>query len=322
MAKVNLKKVCQDLIFNLKGREREVVERRFGLFGREKETLEAIGRDFGVCRERVRQIEEAALGKIREKIGEKRRVFNSVFYEFEKKGGVRKEESLISEKGREILLFLKLDKRFQRKNQTEEFFTLWTIGREYLERAKRFLSKLVKFFEKERKILNFNEISKVFGIKKEILHSFLEISKLIGKNEEGFYGLLEWPEIKPRGVKDKAYLVLKKAQKPLHFTEIAAKIEGAKVPTVHNELIKDERFVLVGRGTYALAEWGYFPGEVKDVILRILKENRRPMTKEEILKEVRKQRIVKPTTVFLYLYNKKYFERDSEGRYRPKTAQI
>ena len=170
--------------------------------------------------------------------------------------------------------------------------------------------------------MKFEEISKIFGIEREVLNSFLEISKIVAKNEEGFYGLLEWPEIKPRGIRDKAYLVLKKAQRPLHFTEIAAQIKGAKVPTVHNELIKDERFVLVGRGTYALAEWGYFPGEVKDVILRILKEKKRPMTKEEILEEVRKQRIVKPTTVFLYLYNKKYFERDSQGRYRPKTAQI
>ncbi|HDM32008.1 MAG: hypothetical protein DRP16_05980 [Candidatus Aenigmatarchaeota archaeon] len=322
MAKVNLKKVCQALISNLNGREREVIERRFGLFGKEKETLEAIGRDFGVCRERVRQIEEAALKKIREEIGTKKAVFDSIFSEFKKKGGVRKEENLVLEKGREILLLLKLDKRFQRKNQTDEFFTLWTIGKNYLERAKKFLSKLVKFFKKERKLLKFEEISKIFGIEREVLNSFLEISKIVAKNEEGFYGLLEWPEIKPRGIRDKAYLVLKKAQRPLHFTEIAAQIKGAKVPTVHNELIKDERFVLVGRGTYALAEWGYFPGEVKDVILRILKEKKRPMTKEEILEEVRKQRIVKPTTVFLYLYNKKYFERDSQGRYRPKTAQI
>ena len=322
MAKVNLKKVCQALISNLNGREKEVIERRFGLFGKEKETLEAIGRDFGVCRERVRQIEEAALKKIREEIGTKKAVFDSIFSEFKKKGGVRKEENLVLEKGREILLLLKLDKRFQRKNQTDEFFTLWTIGKNYLERAKKFLSKLVKFFKKERKLLKFEEISKIFGIEREVLNSFLEISKIVAKNEEGFYGLLEWPEIKPRGIRDKAYLVLKKAQRPLHFTEIAAQIKGAKVPTVHNELIKDERFVLVGRGTYALTEWGYFPGEVKDVILRILKEKKRPMTKEEILEEVRKQRIVKPTTVFLYLYNKKYFERDSQGRYRPKTAQI
>jgi len=178
----------------------------------------------------------------------------------------------------------------------------------------------VDFFKKEKKLLKFEEISKIFGIKEKVLSSYLEISRIIGKNEEGFYGLLEWPEIRPRGIRDKAYLVLKKAQRPLHFTEIAAQIDGAKVPTVHNELIKDERFVLIGRGIYALAEWGYFPGEVKDVILKILREKGRPMTKEEILEEVKKQRIVKPTTVLLYLYNKKYFERDSQGRYKPKLA--
>jgi len=319
---LNLKKICSELISILPSRQKEVIEKRFGLFGKEKETLESIGKNFGVCRERIRQIEEWALEKIKEKSEEKKEVFDQIFSEFKKRGGVIKEERLIEEKGREILLFLKLDKRFQKKAQTDAFFTFWTIGKKYNLKAKNFISSLVKFFKKEKRLLNLKEISKIFKIEKLALSSFLEISKLIGKNEEGFYGLKNWPEISPRGIRDKAYLVLRKIQKPLHFSEIAKQIEGAKMATVHNELIKDERFVLVGRGVYALTEWGYWPGEVKEIILKILKENKRPMTKEEILEKVKKQRLVKPTTVFLYLYNRNYFEKDEDGRYRPKSAKI
>jgi len=95
-------------------------------------------------------------------------------------------------------------------------------------------------------------------------------------------------------------------------------LEGSLVQTVHNELIKDSRFVLVGRGIYALEEWGYYPGQVKDVILRVLREERKPITKEEILEKVLEQRLVKENTILLNLSNKKYFERDVQGKYKVK----
>ena len=94
----------------------------------------------------------------------------------------------------------------------------------------------------------------------------------------------------------------------------------ALIQTVHNELIKDPRFVLVGRGIYALSEWGYYPGQVKDVILKVLKEKRRPLTKEEILEKVLSQRLVKENTILLNLSNKKYFLRNSQGKYWVKEA--
>jgi len=125
--------------------------------------------------------------------------------------------------------------------------------------------------------------------------SYLEISKKIQPNREGVLGLIEWPEIKPRGVKDKAFLVFKKHGKPLHFTEVAKLIDkfDYNMPnkktypqTVHNELIKDPRFVLVGRGTYALSEWGFVPGTIKDIITKVLKEKNEPLHKDEVVKQV------------------------------------
>ena len=45
--------------------ERRVPRRRFGLAGGEPETLEGIGRDLGLTRERIRQIEGSGLRKLR-----------------------------------------------------------------------------------------------------------------------------------------------------------------------------------------------------------------------------------------------------------------
>jgi hypothetical protein len=323
MVEKGYKKICEELISDLKDREREVIVRRFGLEGKEKETLQSIGDSFGITRERVRQIENAALNKIRPKLEKYRKVFEKFLNYFKKFGEVRKEERLLEELGgkekNELVFLLSLDKRFLRFNQNQDFYSFWTTNLNALEKVKNLLSSICKKFEKERKLMTLKEIASEFKVKENILEGFLEISKRIQKNKKGFYGLREWPEINPRGLRDKAYLVFKELQRPLHFTEVAQRIEGANLKSVHNELIRDERFVLIGRGIYALKEWGYFPGEVKDVIFQILKEEG-PLTKEEILKRIKKQRIVKENTVLINL--SKYFERDEKGRYRIKTAEI
>ena len=54
-----------DLLDELTPRERDVIERRFGLRGREDETLDEIGRSCSLTRERIRQIEASALEKLR-----------------------------------------------------------------------------------------------------------------------------------------------------------------------------------------------------------------------------------------------------------------
>ena len=175
-----------------------------------------------------------------------------------------------------------------------------------------------EFFETQLKKLR-NKFGQKINL--EFIKSSSEITKKIAMNSFGEIGLRDWPEIKPRGVKDKAYIVFKKEGKPLHFNQVTEEIkksglgEMVFVQTVHNELIKDPRFILVGRGIYALSEWGYYPGQVKDVISKIIKEERKPLTKEEILEKVLKQRLVKENTILLNLSNKKYFLRNPQGKY-------
>ena len=153
-----------------------------------------------------------------------------------------------------------------------------------------------------------------------MLDAILSVSKRVGKNIFGDLGLMTSSEIKPRGVRDKSFLVLKRAGKPMHFREITQLINEtnfsprkAHIQTVHNELIKDARFVLVGRGIYALSDWGYKPGTVKDVIAELIKTEG-PMHKDAIVAKVMEARFVKPNTVLLGMQDKKRFQEDGEGK--------
>ena len=108
----------------------------------------------------------------------------------------------------------------------------------------------------------------------------------------------------------------------LHFNEIAAAIKDSDfkrkdvtTQAIHNELIKDKRFVLIGRGIYALKEWGYKKGTVADVITDVLKKSGQPMHRDEIVKEVLKSRYVKETTILLNLQGKPQFKRVAKATY-------
>ena len=155
----------------------------------------------------------------------------------------------------------------------------------------------------------------------KILESYLRSSRKIKQNLFNEWGLVSWGTVQPKKINDKIYIVLKKAGKPLHFTEIANLINETKFdekiafpPTVHNELILDDKYVLVGRGIYALKEWGYKPGNGADVIVDVLGE-KGPMTKDEIIEAVLDQRNVKKSTVYLSLMNSNKIKKNEQGKY-------
>ena len=148
---------------------------------------------------------------------------------------------------------------------------------------------------------------------------WLGISKVLGKNTLGDWGVASSPNISARGIRDYAFLVIRRHGSPMHFTEVAKNIsqtfgKKAHIATCHNELIKDKRFVLVGRGLYVLSEWGYTGGVVKDVIRHVL-EKEGPLTKTQIVEKVMKERYVKENTILVNLQNAKYFKKDKEGKY-------
>ncbi|OGY51245.1 MAG: hypothetical protein A3J59_02720 [Candidatus Buchananbacteria bacterium RIFCSPHIGHO2_02_FULL_56_16] len=159
------------------------------------------------------------------------------------------------------------------------------------------------------------------------IHSYLTISKEIDRNILGEWGLSRWQTVTPKRMGDKVYLVLRKTGKPLHFTEISSLINQANFDaktaypaTIHNELILDDRYVLVGRGIYALKEWGYSTGTVLDVVAQLLAESKAPLTKEEIIKHVLEQRIVRKSTILLALTNRDHVTRLADGTYTANRA--
>lgn len=322
--KFNYQTICAKLLNELPERTQNIIERRFGLSG--SETLESIGRDYGITRERVRQIESDGLSKMTKKIGKNHKVFK-YFEDFLKSfGGLRRENVLIEELGGDqfqshVLLLLNLSKEFKKYSANNDFYAFWTVNNSSVESAKKVIDNLAKELKQSKKAIHIKDYIDKFDVNPKVLTSYLEISKIIEKGPEGKYGLSHWPEINPRGVKDKAYLVFKRVAKPLHFSEVASLIsEKALVQTVHNELIRDSRFVLVGRGIYALSEWGYQPGTVKDVIFSVLKESKQPLSRDEVLGKVLEKRLVKENTILLNLNNKDHFSRSVKGKYQLRDA--
>lgn len=340
--KIEWQKIKKDLLKGLPEREKNVLERRFGLKNKEKETLESIGKSYGICRERVRQIEERSLSEIEKKI--KYPLYQNVLKKvkdfLKRKKGVSRKDILLSEISPHfenyLFLIIKASKEINLSRESKGFFSFFYLLDSDKKNLEEALKKIINFLKKKEKPLPleslFEGVKKELGVsKKDILLNYLSISKLIDKGPHGLFGLKEWPEISPKGVKDKAYLVLKIKKKPLHFREIAELINNIQLEkplsekkvvsaTVHNELIRDPRFVLVGRGIYALKEWGYDPGFVKDIIFKVIKEAGKPLSKEEIVKKVLAQRLVKENTILLNLNNKNYFLKDKEGKYTIREA--
>ena len=223
---------------------------------------------------------------------------------------------------------LNLGDSFVRLSEDDHFHHRWTTDEERAEKVHQALHNLRGGLNEDGVIAETEIIVRFLKQLEQVLEgkvlehharNWLRLSKHIGSNSLGEWGLARSPSIKPRGIRDLAYLVLRKGGKPLHFTEVAEEIEKmfdreAHVATTHNELIKDDRFVLVGRGLYALSEWGYTSGVVRDVIRNVIKE-KGPLAKDELIKEVLRQRQVKENTVYVNLQNLRYFKKDSRGRY-------
>jgi len=323
MLNINYQQISGELLAQLPAKQREVIERRFGLktgAGGRRETLEAIGKSHKICRERVRQIEKVSLAKMKKKASfykEASKAFAKYLKNF---GGVREEAVLLEEIGgadfkAHAYFLLTLSGDFVRVGESDDYNCFWALDNESANAAKNFIALAQAKLGEKKELSSARELAALSGLKKMVAESYLGISKKIQKNADGIYGLREWPEVSPKGIKDKIYLLFKKTHKPLHFTDVAQKISGSLVQTVHNELIRDKRFVLIGRGIYALKEWGYVEGDVKDVILNIFSNENRPLTKAEILDRVMKQRHIKENTVLMNLSNKKYFSRNTEGKY-------
>jgi len=331
------KQVTKRILSGLSPRAHDVVVNRFGLTDdTEKKTLEAIGKRYGITRERVRQIENTALALIRksEFFKNEKDVFEELKKLVHTLGAIVSEKDLLNHLSKDKLtqnhinLFLTLGNSFTKHKEDEHFKTRWSVDPDIAEQIHKSLKNIYEGLSDDELISEGELIARFLEEVKdlseqykseEIAKRWLSMSKKISKNPLGEWGKSTSSSIKARGVKDYAFLMMRKHGSPMHFREVAKAVASTfdkkcHVATCHNELIKDSRFVLVGRGIYALSEWGYKSGVVRDVIKELIKKNG-PMAKEEIVEQVMKERYLKKNTILVNLQNSKYFKKNNNGQY-------
>lgn len=353
-------KTLEVLFSHLTDKERDIVQRRFGLIGSAEQTLEEIGKQYAITRERVRQIQTLTIKKLKElealrtEINQAEKVAVQLVEQY---GGIMEEAFFLENilgyledhpNSQSALLFLAeyiFSDNINRIKQDREFNNLWKINSTNVDILKQVVSQMVTLIEAKGKPTKLNEILAEFkqsefyqGNKDKILaatnflelteaeidkvlENYLRASRLIKQNLFDEWGLISWGSVQPKKINDKIYIVLKKTGKPLHFNAITSLINEAKfdekiayAPTVHNELILDNKFILVGRGIYALGDWGYKSGNVAQVVEEVLQENG-PLTKNQVIEEVLKRRDVKKSTVYLSLTNNKKIKKTKDNKY-------
>ncbi len=331
------KQVTKRLVGVLPERAYDVLSSRFGLEdSTDRQTLESIGKKYGITRERVRQIENFALQSIKKSDTFKKEQvsFDELHSVVDSLGAVLPEDELLSSLSPDestrnhLYLFLVLGDPFVREKEDEHFKHRWSIDKSLSSNVYDALRRVYENLKDDELvpeseiIANFLSDLKNVSEKyknEEIARRWLALSKRIGRNQFGDWGRASSSNIRTRGMRDYAYLVIRRHGNPMHFREVAEAItdafnKKAHVATTHNELIRDPRFVLVGRGLYALNEWGYTKGVVRDVIREVLKKEG-PMTREQIAEKVLKERYVKENTIAVNLQNGKYFKKTRDGLY-------
>lgn len=331
------KQVSKRLINSLQSRAKEVIVNRYGLGADSKRmTLEAIGDMYHITRERVRQIENAALSNIRksDEFKKEKAAFEELEAALKAAGGIVAEEDFLAHITKDktlqnyINFLLVLGDSFRKEREDDEFKHRWYVDPDLSKKVHESLRKLYSNLSdddlvSESELINqfleyLKDVSEEYK-SEEVLKRWLSISKNLAKNPLGEWGLASSSNVRAKGIRDYAFLAMRKHGSPIHFRDIAKLIASlfnkkAHPATTHNELIKDSRFVLVGRGLYALSEWGYLSGVVKDVIKKVIEKNG-ALTKDQVIEKVLKERYVKENTILVNLQNPKFFKKSKDGKY-------
>lgn len=335
------KQITKKLLSVLSERACDVLQKRYGL-GTETNafTLESIGQTYGITRERVRQIEAYGISSIQKSdvYAEFKPIFDELHTLIEELGGgFIAEEHLLDALSNDrvtrnhIYFLLHVGDPFSRNKENTAYTHRWFTDKQKADTVEKALKATYQtisrdeLISEEELLSRFKEqlIDLADDHSEDVLKRWLLISKDMAPNPLGEWGHSSSPNVRVKGIRDYAYLVVKRHGSPMHFREVAEMIEKlfdrkAHVATTHNELIKDKRFVLVGRGLYALSEWGYSAGVVKEVLRDIL-DKHGPLTREEIIDKVRKERYVKDNTIVVNLQDVNLFKRLSNGAYMLTT---
>lgn len=318
-----------------KEREREIVSRRFGLFDR-KETLEQIGELLGITRERVRQLEKTTVTRLRHEaekgtLPQLAEVEDQLISHIEARGGAVKISELaglITEEGSktdqsQVAFLAELCPRIVVFGDDDHYHHSAALAKLHDEKSlKNLVHKIIETVKEVGEPKPIEHIAEKAGFKSHSHAAALASTSKHLATLNDHWGLMKWPVVNPKNIRDKIYVILKQHGQHMHFSEIAEAIKASEfkrkdvtVQAIHNELIKDRRFVLIGRGLYALKEWGYKKGTVADIITEVLRKAGEPLHRDEIVKRVLKSRYVKETTIMLNLQGKPQFKRVAKATY-------
>ena len=317
-------------------REREIITRRFGLYDR-RETLEQIGELLGITRERVRQLEKAILNKLKTatesgKVTSINGIEKIIVRKLTELGRIARVQDLTNsllsntsdQRERAHVAFIaELAPGLTVINENDNYFH--SVGiREYGDEKKirTEVDAIVAAIKKHGEPLTIEQLHDQLSYEHpDHVRALASVSKLLAHLKDT-WGLVKWPTVNPKNIRDKIYVILAENTKPMHFSEIAESIKDSSfkrknvtTQAIHNELIKDSRFVLIGRGIYALNSWGFSRGTVADIIADVLKQSTTPLHRDEIVKRVLKSRQVKETTILLNLQSKPQFKRVAKATY-------
>ncbi len=330
----------------LSERESDVLSRRYGLRDGHPQTLQQIGEQYGVTRERVRQIENQGLKKFATQLKTPplADIVTLTLGMIRDQGGVIDRDILCEEflpqsqrtqTGKHALSFLIAQlPDIVLVPENKHLHAFYARSAAHAKAVARIEPALVVELEKAKEPQSASALVDAvitrpaaagvsYLIDRPFVEGTLEIGKRFVMATETTWGLASWSDINPRNIREKTLYVLKDGGTPLHFQDITDTIRDAKfdqkrvtVQAVHNELINGPEFILIGRGIYALAEWGYLSGTVADVIQTILKESEVPMDREAIIKAVLKQRHVSRNTILINLQEKSLFDRVDKHTYQ------
>ena len=192
----NYQKDGQALFRGLNDRQKEIVSRRFGLVSGQKQTLQEIGRNFNLTRERVRQIIENSLARIRQDFNPSaKHLLQALKQHLEKVGGLQREDNLFKESAFNsqvnaanwLAFFLALDKDFVHSVETDKFFAFWAMNKAAVDRLNKTVALAENILQKEKKVLPLNQIFSRLSEKSapQLLKSSLEIAKDILETNTG-----------------------------------------------------------------------------------------------------------------------------------------
>ena len=333
--KLDTEKIVKDILGTIeRQREQDIIARRFGLFDR-KETLEQIGDFLGLTRERVRQLEKAIVVRLKiaaeKDLPHIKDVENTFKSTLAKMGNVARVHHLTEKLTEECdrldqarVAFLgNLSPAFALVDEDEHHYQgVGLIEHHDEDGIRSHIQEIVSHVKEIGQPADSQAIHERLGkLNPDHIHSLASLSKKL-TSLNNVWGLIKWPTVNPKNIRDKIFLILRDDGQPMHFGDISKKIKASAfkrkdvtTQAIHNELIKDRRFILIGRGIYALKEWGYNTGTVADVITEVLKDAGKPMTRDQIVKQVLETRMVKETTVILNLQSKPQFKRVAKATY-------